>query len=138
MMSAKRPSPVIGMFDAPMWEFMKKDEFRLQKCTSCATFRFIPASHCPGCMSGEFEWALMSGRGSIASWCVFHRQYFPEFPTPHLVLMVKTDEGPIVVGNLVDGKIENLKLDRKVQAVFEDVEWEDGSGGKILLWRLVS
>lgn len=138
MMQENRPSPIIGMFDAPMWEYMKKDEFRLQKCAECETFRYIPAAICHHCLSEKFEWALMSGKGKVLSWCVFHRPYFPEFPPPHLVIHVKTDEGPIVVGNLLNGKEEDLYLDAPVKAEFESIKWEDGSSGKIVQWTLIS
>lgn len=136
IMNRNRPSPVIGMFDAPMWEYNKQNEFRLQQCSDCGEFRYIPAAICHRCLSEKHHWGLMSGRGKIASWCIFHRPYFPEFPPPHLVILVKTEEGPIVVGNLLDGDVTMLSLDKPVIAVFEDVRWEDGSEGKIVQWRL--
>jgi uncharacterized OB-fold protein len=35
------------------------------------------------------------------AWTTFHRQYFPELPPPYVVASVATDEGPLVIGNLV-------------------------------------
>jgi uncharacterized OB-fold protein len=132
-----RPAPVIGRYDAPLWEAATRGELRLQRCDACGAARYIPASHCPRCLSGNFQWALMSGRGQVASWCVFHRQYFPEMPPPYCVVLVEIEEGAIVVGNLVEAGAAQLSIGAPVEAVFLPVRWPDGSTAKILQWRPV-
>lgn len=34
------------------------------------------------------------------SWAVFHRAYLPAYPPPYNVIVVKLDEGPLMVSNL--------------------------------------
>jgi uncharacterized protein len=131
-----RPAPPRGMFDAPLWEAVDKGEFRLQRCAECGFVRYPPAGVCPKCLSENAKWDLMSGRGKIMSWCVFHRQYFPEIPVPSLVVLAEIEEGPIVVADMPGGDSSQLKLDMTVHMVFEPVKWNDGKEGKIFFWSL--
>jgi len=77
----------------------------------------------------------MSGKGRVASWCVFHKQYFPQIPAPYIVVMVELEEGPIVPANIINCQEEELKIGLSVHVVFEDVLWNDGTRGKIFQWR---
>lgn len=131
-----RPDPVKGFYDAPLWEYAKQKELRLQRCSDCGEFRYPPGSHCPNCLSEKFEWARLSGRGRVYSWCVFHRQYFPEIPVPNPIVMVQTEEGPIIAANLVGSDAGVLRLDLPVEITFEPVRWAGGGEGMIFQWRL--
>jgi len=57
----------------------------------------------------------------LLSWTVFRRQYFPELPVPYVVAAVRTDEGPILVGNLVGYGDREIVHDMPVRVVFEEV-----------------
>ncbi|HKD65827.1 MAG TPA: OB-fold domain-containing protein [Candidatus Binataceae bacterium] len=131
-----RPDPVMGLYDAPLWEYVKQKELRLQRCADCGEFRYPPGSHCPNCLSENFEWARLSGRGRVYAWCVFHRQYFPEIAVPNPIVMVQTEEGPIVAANLVGSDPSVLRLDLPMEVTFEPVRWANGKEGMIFQWRL--
>lgn len=131
-----RPDPVKGLYDAPLWEYAKQKELRLQRCSDCGEFRYPPGSHCPGCLSENCEWTRLSGRGRLYAWCVFHRQYFPEIPVPNPIVMVQTEEGPIIAANLVGSDPSTLRLDLPVEITFEPVRWAGGGEGMIFQWRL--
>jgi len=131
----ERPAPIIGLYDAPLWSFAANNELRLQRCNSCKHVRYFPTGYCPVCLSEDHEWALMSGKGRVASWCVFHKQYFPQIPAPYIVVMVELEEGPIVPANIINCQEEELKIGLSVHVVFEDVLWNDGTRGKIFQWR---
>ncbi len=132
-----RPDPVRGLYDAPLWEYAKQKELRLQRCSDCGEFRYPPGSHCPGCLSENFQWTRLSGRGRVYAWCVFHRQYFPEIPVPNPIVVVHTEEGPIIAANLVGSDPSALRLDLPVEVTFEPVRWASGGEGMIFQWRLV-
>ena len=78
---------------------------------------------CAACGSGEWEWALASGRGRIYTWTVTHRPIDPGFAeeVPYAVLVVEMEEGPRLVGNLRDLAPAELTLDLAVEVVFEPV-----------------
>ena len=84
-------------YAAEFWEYTQQRELRMQQCAECSKLRWPAAAVCDQCLSTEYAWAQMSGRGRVLSWIVFHRQYFPEYPAPHPALAVELDEGPIFV-----------------------------------------
>lgn len=129
-MTAGRPRPRQGIYDEPFWQHVSQGELRLQQCTSCSHLRYPPAAMCPRCMSFDAAWQPLSGRGTVFAWTVFHRQYFPQLPAPYAVVSVRTEEGPLLIGNLVDCEIGALRHGMPVRAVFADVEADDGN------WKL--
>ncbi len=111
-------------YDAPMWESISQDQMKLQICRKTGTFFYPPGPVCPESLSFDVEWAPISGRGTILSWTVFHRQYLPAYPAPHLVVAVQLEEGPIVIGYMDHDCLQGLKLDSPV--VIEYVDHPDG------------
>ena len=120
-MTAKRPQPRVGQYDRPYWEFASRGELRVQACMHCRHLRYPPGPTCPTCLSEDADWQLLSGRGRIVTWTVFQRSYFPDIPVPYTVVSVETEEGPLLIGNLIhaDGRTPSVGL--AVTAVFEDV-----------------
>ena len=119
-----RPAPPISIFNAPFWDYARRHELRLQRCLDCARTWAPPGPVCPHCFSRRFEWALLSGRGRVASWAVFHKHYHPFFKgrTPYNVAFVELDEGPRLVANIVDAPFDAIATGMPVEVVFEDVE----------------
>jgi hypothetical protein len=107
-----------------MWESIGQDQMKLQRCRTTGTFYYPPGPVCPESLSFDVEWAPIAGRGKILSWTVFHRQYLPAYPAPHLVVAVQLEEGPIMIGYMDHGSLENLRLDSPV--VMEYVDHPDG------------
>lgn len=94
------PKPVQGLYDRPMWDSIGARAMKLQCCKGCGAFRYPPGPVCPECLSEESEWTALSGRGTIASWVIFHRGYLPAYPPPYNVIAVRLAEGPIMISNL--------------------------------------
>lgn len=120
-MEYKKPLPVISPLERPFWEYAHRHELRIQKCTACGHYRYPASPVCADCDSDGYEWALMSGRGKILSWVVFHRCYFPSFAgeMPYNVAMITLDEGPIMVANVLAPN-DSLRSNLAVEVVFED------------------
>src|SRR5262249_52033750 len=66
----------------------------LRACTSCRLMRYPPSHGCPWCMSLEWEWQEVSGKGHIYSYEVVHHAIQPGFKewTPYAVVLVELDE----------------------------------------------
>jgi uncharacterized OB-fold protein len=101
-MAIERPVRRMDPYAQQFWDFTKEQQFRLQRCSDCGKYRWPPAPACDGCLSENFEWTPVSGRGKVISWLTFRRQYFPEYPPPHHVIMVELEEGPFFIGNPVE------------------------------------
>jgi uncharacterized OB-fold protein len=129
-----RPEPRRGVYEIPFWEYVDREDLRLQRCVPCADLRFPPAPVCPKCLSDEYEWAPLSGGGAVLGWTVFHRQYFAELPVPYTVVAVETDDGPILVGDYVDAGERKVAVGDRVRLTYEDVAGERANW-KIYQWQ---
>lgn len=98
--AARTPQPVLGLYDRPMWESIRERAMKLQCCTDCGGFQYPPAPVCVHCLSSKLEWRVLSGRGSIISWVVFHKSYLDAYPAPYNVIAVRLAEGPVMISNL--------------------------------------
>ncbi len=121
-----RPRPRVydGMDDKPFWEYCKKHEYRMQKCSDCGEWRYPAAMICDHCLSDKFTWEPLSGKGKILTWIIQHRTYFPGIPAPYNCILVELDEGPLVISNLVGVPNEAIKFDMPVKVDFLDLPEE--------------
>jgi len=62
----------------------------------------------------------------VYTWTVFHQLYHPAFEkdVPYAVVAVELDEGPRLLTNLVDCKVEAINIGMQVEVVFDDVTEE--------------
>ena len=117
-----KPLPRIDEDSGPFWEAAKRHEFVIQKCRSCGSF-YYPASICFKCDNPKMEWVKASGKGEIYTWTIFHQPYNRAFrdDLPYNVAIIKLDEGPFFLSNIVECSNEDLRIGMAVQVVFEDV-----------------
>ena len=115
------PRPRPSLSDAPFWEYARRRELRLQRCSNCRAWRFPPAPVCDQCLSPEAEWAPLSGRGTIYSWIVFHRQYFPALPPPYNVASIELAEGPLFIGNVINVPDDAITIGLPVRVAWREV-----------------
>jgi uncharacterized OB-fold protein len=120
-MTYQKPLPSISPLDKPFWDFARKHELRLQRCTRCRKFRYPTSPVCADCDSDSYEWEKVSGRGKILSWVVFHHCYFPSFAKeiPYNVAIIALEEGPQMVSNILAPN-DTLRGQMAVEVVFED------------------
>ena len=69
----------------------------------------------------EWTWQPSSARGRVFSWTVTHRAVDPAFDPPYSVVVVETEEGVRVVGNMPDVDPARLELDLPVEIELEPV-----------------
>ena len=122
----QKPLPRIDERSRPYWEAAKRHELLLQQCQECGHHRYPSGETCPSCLSDRLEWAKASGRGVVYTWTVFHQLYHPAFEkdVPYAVVAVELDEGPRLLTNLVDCKVEAINIGMPVEVVFDDVTEE--------------
>ena len=121
MTSYARPLPRITPDNAPFWEAARRHELRLPKCDACGRIWWPPGPVCPDCLGDRISWAPVSGRGTVSSFVVFHKAWFPEFETPYAVVQIELEEGPRLTANLVDVPNAEIRVGMPVAVVFDDV-----------------
>ncbi len=107
------------------WDACQKQEFTLQKCDDCGTWRFPPSVLCPKCMSTNYKWTKASGKARVFSWQITHSPFYPAWDPPYNVAIVELEEGPRMHTNIVGCKNEDIHFDMPVELVFEKVEDQD-------------
>ena len=93
------------------------------RCTGCGQLRHLPKPWCPECLSKEFTWSTLSGRGEVYSYTIMHRAPATSFQhdIPYAVALVELEEGVRMISNLVGCPIEEVRIGMPVRAVYEDV-----------------
>ncbi len=110
----------------PFFEALKEEELRVPKCAKCGRLSYPPRAMCPDCQSFDFEWAPVSGRGTIYSYVVTHQAIHPALVghTPLATVEVELEEGPRITSNLVDVPPDAIEIGMAVEVVFEKINDE--------------
>ncbi len=119
-MGYDKPLPDITPLTAGFWDHARRHRLAMQVCTDCSDVHFPASPVCPKCLSDAQEWRAVSGRGRLESWVEYHRAYWPGFARdlPYRVCLVKLEEGPLMISNLVG---EQPEIGDPVMVVFEMV-----------------
>jgi uncharacterized OB-fold protein len=125
-MNRDLPHPVPNPDNAGFWEACGRGELRLQRCTSCRSWRHPPRPMCPDCGSLDFAWEQASGRGVVHTFTIVHRPTLQVFEdrVPYNVVAVQLEEGIYMVSNLVDCALADIRIGMSVEVVFEPLTGE--------------
>jgi hypothetical protein len=104
------------------------------RCAKCGTVYFPPRPLCTKCHResiGKMEALKLNGTGEVVTCTVVHepRRNF-EIQVPYLLAIVRLDEGPSVLGQLVDCSPEQVNIGTRVHSVFRKID-EEGKAGVI-------
>jgi len=123
---AARPLPQITAENRPYWEAARNGELKLQRCVECGKFRYPIAPVCPFCLSEHGRWTKVSGRGTLSTWMIFYKVFFPAFADriPYNVAMIELEEGPRLTTNVLECRNEDLYVGMPVVVCFERVNDE--------------
>lgn len=133
--------PAADRDSAPWWAALTEHRLLLQRCSACATYRFVPRAMCNSCGSFDWTWTDACGKGIIASWTVSHRTFQPNRPAPYTVVVVRLAEADNLLlpggwSGASDGS--DLIIGTPVVARYVDTEVEDGAPATLLHWAPVN
>jgi len=103
------------------WDGCREGELRLQRCTDCdGEAYFPPRPFCPKCGSRNVEVFKASGKGMLWSYVINHRPRPDMGDQPYAIAVVRLEEGPKMMTNIVDcaQTPEALQLDMPVVVFF--------------------
>ena len=120
---SSRTLPHIDEESRPWWEAVKRHELYIQKCRDCGALRYHPRALCPQCLSSSTQWLRCSGKGRVYTFTVTHQNQAAGFrdSLPYVMAYVELAEGVKMLTNLVDYKLEEVKIGMPVEVVYEDV-----------------
>ena len=120
-MAVEKPLPELNELNTPFWEAANEGQLKMQKCSGCGHIRY-PISHlCPECLSEDYDWQKLSGRGSVFSSVVFHQVYHQAFKdeVPYNVSLIQLEEGPRMFSNVVGVEPGAVKIGQAVEVTFQ-------------------
>ena len=104
------------------------------KCTNCGTIFFPRRDFCPKCRRagiGKIEEYDVVRSGEVYTFSIIYdAPSANDMIKPYAVVMVKTDDGVMVTGQLVDVNIDDVKIGMRVRAVLRKLD-ADGAAGVI-------
>ena len=107
----------------PFWDAAAEGRLSVQRCGPCGTHVFYPRLACPACGSRELTWVDVSGRATLSSYVINHLPA-PGFEDagPYVIAIVRLEEGPTMMTNLVDvvAAPGQLVIDMPLEVAFED------------------
>jgi uncharacterized OB-fold protein len=104
------------------------------KCEVCDRVYFPPRESCPYCRRksiGKMKDLKFSGKGKVVTYTIIHEA--PENfdgQAPYPMAIIQLDEGPKITAQIVDCKLEDVKIGMKVISTFRKIQ-EDGYIGAI-------
>ncbi len=115
---SERPLPRPTVLSEPFWAACRERRLILQQCAGCQTHVFIPREFCPSCLGTDLRWVPSSGQGTIVTYTVVWRAQTPAFEVPYVVAVVRLDEGPELVTNIIGSPPDAVRIGAAVQVEF--------------------
>lgn len=131
------PPPTVDRDSRPWWEALARHEFVLQRCDSCAVWRWPARAICNGCGSFDWSWQRPSGQATVASWIVTRHAFLPGFEAPYVVLTARLAEQPdLLIPGGYHGPPDGtgLHIGGPLTVGYHDVTTDDGPW-TLLRWR---
>jgi len=102
---------------------------KLTKCLSCGRISYPDRCVCPYCRSLNVEVVNSNGTGELISYTVsYYRIEGSEELLPKIVGLIRLDEGPLIIGEVVDVRVDELSQGLRVEAVLRRFKSEDPAG----------
>lgn len=117
------PRPADPELTQPFWDGTKRHELMIPRCRKCGDHFWYPRQACPHCLSQDWEWTKVSGRGRLHSYTIVRQPQNPIFAddVPYAFAMIQLDEGVRMMSNVVDCAPEDLKVNMALEVVFDSV-----------------
>ncbi|GLF97320.1 Zn-ribbon domain-containing OB-fold protein [Streptomyces yaizuensis] len=112
--------PEIDDFTRPYWEAAAEGRLLVRRCRGCARAHHYPREFCPYCWSADVVWETASGRATLYTWSVVHRNDLPPFRLrlPYVAAVVDLAEGPRMSTEIVECPPEALRVSMPLEATF--------------------
>jgi hypothetical protein len=104
--------------DRKFWAAVVDGVLLLQRSVATGKFQTYPRAHALDGVAGEVEWVESKGIGTIHTFSVVHRSFYPELEAPYVIVVVDLAEGVKFMGHLVDCPPEQISIGMPVQVTF--------------------
>ncbi|MEU6820406.1 Zn-ribbon domain-containing OB-fold protein [Streptomyces atriruber] len=112
--------PEADAFTRPYWDAAAEGRLLIRRCGACGAAHHYPREFCPRCWSEDVSWEQASGRATLYTWSVVHRNDLPPFGSrvPYVAAVVDLAEGPRMMTEVVDCEAGALRIGMPVEVTF--------------------
>ncbi|MFE6100895.1 Zn-ribbon domain-containing OB-fold protein [Streptomyces laurentii] len=123
-------TPEADAFSRAYWDAAAEGRLLLRHCADCDRTHHYPREFCPYCWSESVTWRPASGRATLYTWSVVHRNDLPPFGerVPYVAAVVDLAEGPRMMTQVVDCLEERLRIGMELAVTFR-AEGAEGAAG---------
>ncbi|WAL96147.1 Zn-ribbon domain-containing OB-fold protein [Streptomyces sp. Je 1-369] len=128
--------PEVDAFTRPYWDAAAEGRLLVRRCGACGAAHHYPREFCPRCWSEDVSWEEASGRATLYTWSVVHRNDLPPFGSrvPYVAAVVDLAEGPRMMTEVVDCEHGELRIGMPVCVTFREAA-EGVEGVAVALFR---
>lgn len=128
-----RPIPRPDGVTAEFWRAAAEGRLLIQRCPACAHRQFYPRAICTSCGATP-EWEEATGRGVVHTFTVIRQNHAAPFKDllPYVVAMIELEEGPLLMGNVVDCDVDDVRVGAPVAVTMRQAAPDVG----VPFWRL--
>ncbi|MEU7058874.1 OB-fold domain-containing protein [Streptomyces sp. NPDC046197] len=127
--------PEADAFTRAYWEAAARGRLLVRRCAACRRAHHYPREFCPHCWSEDVTWEAASGRATLYTWSVVHRNDLPPFGqrTPYVAGVVELAEGPRMMTEVVEA--EELCVGMELEVAFRSAgeAAEAGETGEVVV-----
>lgn len=122
-MGYDKPLPKVNSDTKPFWDGCRNHVLTFQRCNACSHIMWPSSIICPQCHSRDSQWTAADGHGTVYTYAVYHVSYHTGFAgeLPYVVAIVKLDEGPHLLTNIIGCRPEEVKCGMGVTVSWDDV-----------------
>ncbi|KOT92633.1 hypothetical protein ADK86_19895 [Streptomyces sp. NRRL F-5755] len=114
--------PEPDVYSRTYWEAAAEGRLLLRRCRAdgCGAAHHYPREFCPRCWSEDVTWEEASGRATLYTWSVVHRNDLPPFGerVPYVAAVVDLAEGPRMMTEIVGCAEVGLRIGMELRVRF--------------------
>lgn len=99
------------------WRASAAGQLLLPRCRACSRWHWHPRAFCPFCHADALDWIEASGLGEVYSFSIVRRT-----GAPYVLAYVRLEEGPILMTNIVDTDLADVRVGMPVAVRFRATE----------------
>lgn len=120
----ERPVPIPCSLDRPFWQAAAEGRLVIQRSKGSGQWQAYPRAHAlsaPMREGDDLAFAEVRGTGTVETFTVVHRSFYPAIPAPYVLAVVRLDEGVLLTTHIVDTPIEQVRIGLPVEVSFERI-----------------
>ncbi|MFD5815527.1 Zn-ribbon domain-containing OB-fold protein [Streptomyces sp. NPDC127038] len=112
--------PEADAFTRPYWDAAAQGRLLIRHCATCDRVHHYPREFCPYCWSEDVDWRPASGRATLHTWSVVHRNDLPPFGArvPYAAAVVDLAEGPRMMTEVIGCEGTALRIGMELEVAF--------------------